>query len=50
MAEPPLITLVVLDAVLPVFSMMSLFFSVDLLVTNRIDLAIVGEHGSSDWC
>ena len=36
MAEPQLMTPVALGAVLPVTSTMCWFFSVDLLVTNRI--------------
>ena len=36
MTEPPLMTLVVLGADLPVTSTRGLFFSVDLLVANRI--------------
>ena len=41
MAEPSLMTLVVLGADLPVFSTMSLFFSVDLLVANPISPLLV---------
>ena len=41
MAEPPLMTLVVLGADLPVTSTMSLLFSVDLLVANRISPLLV---------
>ena len=36
MAEPPLMTLVAFGADLPVTSTTELFFSVDLLVANRI--------------
>ena len=36
MAEPPLMTLVVFGADIPVISNMGLFFSVDLLVANCI--------------